>query len=70
MLSKRKTIMKTISYRITGTLTTLILVYIMTGEIMVATSVASLEILLKMLIYYIHERIWHRFVLEESEYHI
>jgi uncharacterized membrane protein len=70
MLSKRKTIIKTISYRVTGTITTLLIVFFMTGEIVIASSVASIEVILKMLIYYIHERIWHKFAVEEPEYHL
>jgi uncharacterized membrane protein len=42
----------------------------MTGEIVIASSVASIEVLLKMLIYYVHERIWHKFSVEEPEYHL
>ena len=42
----------------------------MTGEIVIASGVASIEVILKMLIYYIHERIWHKFAVEEPEYHL
>ena len=59
-------IIKTVSWRLIGAIDTIILVflvfYFMTGTIKqapeVAISMFSIEIITKMVLYYIHERIW------------
>jgi len=56
--SKLRTIIKTVSWRITATTTTVIIVYIFTGQIDTAIEVGLLEMVAKMLIYYLHERGW------------
>ncbi len=58
--TKKRAIAKTISWRITATLTTALLVYLFTGELGIAISVGLLEILAKMALYYIHERVWDK----------
>ena len=58
--TKKRAIVKTISWRITATLTTALLVYLFTGEIGIAISVGLLEMLAKMALYYIHERLWDK----------
>ena len=58
MNNKKKSLFKTITWRITATTTTLFLVYLMTGEMKIAGSVALLESVLKMALYYGHERLW------------
>jgi len=55
-----RSIVKTISWRVTATLTTAGLVYVFTGELALAAKVGLLEVLLKMLFYYLHERVWAR----------
>ena len=57
-MGRVETIMKTAGWRIIGTLGTLIIVYIFSREISLAGSVAIAEIFVKMLIYYVHERVW------------
>lgn len=51
---------KAISWRIVATCTTIILVLILTGDLVISTGVGVLELLSKIVIYYIHERIWNR----------
>jgi adenylylsulfate kinase len=58
--SKIRSIVKTISWRFLATATTFTLVYIFTGKLDVALSVGFLEVFLKMLIYFLHERVWDR----------
>jgi len=54
----KRTIAKTISWRIIATLTTALLVYIFTGNLTIAVEVGALEAVLKLLFYYLHERGW------------
>jgi uncharacterized membrane protein len=51
---------KSISWRITGSLDTLILSWIITGEFKFAISIASAEVITKIILFYLHERIWDK----------
>ena len=58
--SKSRTILKTVTWRITATLTTTLLVYIFTGELDTAIEVGLLEMVAKLAFYYMHERLWDK----------
>lgn len=53
-----KSIMKSISWRIVGTLDTIIISYFITGKVTMALSIGSVEVLTKTILYYFHERLW------------
>ncbi|EZH74533.1 hypothetical protein ATO12_12245 [Aquimarina atlantica] len=55
-----RSIAKAVSWRVVGTLDTLIVSYVLTGEIALATSIASIDFVTKMILYFFHERIWNR----------
>lgn len=55
-----RSIVKAVSWRVVGTLDTLIVSYWLTGEIALATSIASIDFVTKMILYFFHERIWNR----------
>ena len=59
--SKTRTILKTISWRIVGTLDTMALGWIITGDPMVGLKVGALELITKMVLYYFHERAWYSY---------
>jgi len=52
--------MKTITWRITASITTLAIVRVVTGKWIIASEVAVLEVGIKMFVYYLHERAWER----------
>ena len=54
--------LKTLSYRIIGTITTFLMAFIMTGDINVSGAIGLSEIFLKPIIYFIHERIWFKYI--------
>ena len=56
--SKTRTILKTISWRIVGTLDTMLLGWLITGSPLVGLKIGALELITKFVLYYIHERIW------------
>ena len=60
MNSKKKSLIKTITWRITASLTTMTIVFVVTGELLIAGEVAILEVIIKMIVYYYHERVWER----------
>ena len=55
-------ILKTISYRILGTLTTVGIAYSLGASIQLSSIIGIGELLLKPVIYFIHERVWFRFI--------
>lgn len=55
---KKRSVAKSVTWRICATLTTVILVYLFTGEIAIAFSLGFVEIFIKMAVYYFHERAW------------
>jgi uncharacterized membrane protein len=54
-----RSVAKAFSWRFIGTLDTLIVSYVLTGEIGLATSIASIDFITKLLLYFFHERIWN-----------
>jgi uncharacterized membrane protein len=59
-----KSFMKSVSWRIVGTLDTIMISYFITGRVTVALSIGSVEVLTKTVLYYFHERLWahiHKF---------
>lgn len=60
--SNAKSILKTISWRIVGTIDTMVITYFLTGELSVALSLGSIEVFTKMILYYLHERVWNKFI--------
>ena len=57
-ISKTRSILKTISWRIVGTLDTIALGWFITGDPTVGLKVGGLELITKFILYYIHERLW------------
>ena len=52
---------KAFTQRITSTLTTACIAFIMTGELGIATMISGIEFIIKFFIYYGHERAWNLF---------
>ena len=55
-----RSVLKAISWRVTGTLDTMLISYLVTGNLAAAASIGFLEVFTKMALYYGHERIWSR----------
>lgn len=55
-----RSIAKAVSWRIIGTLDTLLISYILTGKIALAASIASIDFITKMVLYFFHERLWNK----------
>ena len=56
--TQKRTMVKTITWRITASITTFLIAWILTGDILVGVSIGSLEAIAKIFLYYFHERIW------------
>jgi len=55
-----RSVLKTISWRIVGTLDTILISWLITGHIALALSIGSIELVTKMVLYFFHERIWNK----------
>ena len=56
--SRLRSLLKSITYRITGTVATAAIVFAVTGEWATAFAVGFIEPVAKIIIYYLHERAW------------
>ncbi|MDY3200906.1 MAG: DUF2061 domain-containing protein [Arcobacter sp.] len=55
-----RSVVKAISWRTVGTLDTMIVSYFVTGNLIMAASIGSIEVITKMILYYFHERAWNK----------
>lgn len=58
--SKKRHIAKTITWRIVGTIDTMILAWVISGNPLVGLKVGGAEVITKMILYYLHERGWYK----------
>jgi len=58
--SRTRSLAKAFSWRITATLTTAIIAYVITGRLDTAAMIGGIEFILKFAIYYGHERLWNK----------
>jgi len=59
-VTKARSFTKSLSYRIFGTLSSWAVVYVITGKGSLATLIAFWETVVKVAIYYYHERVWNK----------
>jgi uncharacterized membrane protein len=59
-VSKKRHILKTISYRLLSTTVGFIFMYIFTGSMEVGWVFSTVELLWKPIQYYLHERLWYK----------
>ena len=58
--SKKRHLAKTFTWRITATATTMIIAWLVSGDPLTGLTVGGLEFIIKMPIYYFHERAWYK----------
>lgn len=54
----RRSIMKAVSYRLLAAIATTTIVFVFTRKIILSLSVGAVEVVAKVMCYYIHERLW------------
>ena len=57
--SKTRTFAKTLTWRVIASLTTFLIAWILTGDLLIGASIGSIEAIAKFFLYYFHERIWN-----------
>ena len=74
METVRRSIFKALSWRVTATVITTTLVYLLTGEMAFAAKVGLADTIFKFAIYFAHERLWNKLpygrLRTEPEYYI
>lgn len=58
--SRKRSFAKMISWRIIATVITMTLVFIFTGEFVLAAGIGIFDAILKLVFYYGHERAWNK----------
>jgi len=51
---------KAVSWRVTGTIDTFLISWLITGHALIASGIALTEIMTKVGLYWLHERVWSR----------
>jgi uncharacterized membrane protein len=62
MVKVKRHIAKTISYRIISSLFGFFTMWYLTGDIRIGTAFSVVEMVIKPIIYFAHERIWYRYI--------
>jgi uncharacterized membrane protein len=62
MVQAKRHILKAVTYRLVGTTQTAIIGYIFTGSFIIASSMGAVELCIKPLIYFLHERVWYKYI--------
>lgn len=59
--SRRRHMAKTITWRLIGTVDTVLIGWVVTGDPWIGVQVGGVEMVTKMILYYFHERAWFRY---------
>lgn len=55
-----RSLVKAVSWRVTGTADTILISFLITGQVKAAISIGFVELFTKIFLYYCHERIWNK----------
>jgi uncharacterized membrane protein len=56
--SHSRSFVKALSWRLLGSMDTFVISYFVTGQLVFAASIASVETVTKVVLFYVHERAW------------
>lgn len=59
-VSFKRHIAKTLTWRVVGTIDTILLGWLVSGDPMIGITIGSFEVVTKMVLYFIHERVWYK----------
>mgnify|MGYP000005620602 FL=1 len=60
MVNKKRHILKALTWRFIASLTTFLIGWIATGDIRAGLSIGVFDFSIKLVLYYIHERVWYK----------
>jgi len=55
-----RSLVKAVSWRLTGSVDTLIISFLITGKLRWALTISGVELFTKIGLYYVHERVWEK----------
>ena len=55
-----RSLAKAVSWRITGTVDTFLISWLITGQVLLASGIALTEIMTKVILFWLHERVWNK----------
>jgi len=58
--SIKRHVAKTVTWRIVGTVDTMLIGWLITGNPITGLKIGGIELITKMILYYFHERIWYK----------
>lgn len=58
--SNKRHLLKTITWRVVGTIDTMLLAWLITGDPMTGFKIGMAEVITKMTLYFFHEKVWHK----------
>lgn len=56
----KRSLAKTLTWRALATSTTITIVYLMTGQLALSITAGGIEVVAKMILYFLHERAWNK----------
>jgi len=62
MVSRKRHLAKTLTWRVLATTDTFLIAWLITGQIDWAAGIAGIEVVTKMFLYYWHERAWYNYI--------
>lgn len=58
--TKLRSLIKAVSWRIVGTIDTMVIAYILSGKLFLSLSIGGIEVFTKIILFYFHERFWNK----------
>jgi uncharacterized membrane protein len=55
-----RSLAKAVSWRVTGTIDTFLISWLITGQVLLASGIALTEIMTKIILFWLHERVWNK----------
>lgn len=65
--SHTRSLVKAVSWRVTASITTTLITYLVTGSMKSAFSIGAFDFFIKFALYYLHERVWVKIPLGQGE---
>ena len=56
--SRTRSLLKGLTWRVVATTTTILIVWALTGDTQIALQIGAIEVVAKVVVYYLHERAW------------
>lgn len=62
MVGSKRHIAKAITYRLLSSAITFVVAWLFTKQLSVGVTIVLFDVFVKLVIYYLHERVWYRFI--------